>query len=99
MIVLDFDSIAARYGMRIRNIALETPETRSQRGQVGADTSDYQSVILSFSVTGDYNAFRSFLEDLEQSLRLVDVVSIAFSSSQTGLYDYAVAVKTYWLKP
>lgn len=98
-LVLDLDSIAARYGMRIRNIALEATETRSQRGQVGSSDSDYQSVVLSFSVAGEYDAFRSFLEDLEQSLRLVDVTSVAFSATPSGLYDYSVGVKTYWLKP
>lgn len=98
-LVLDFDSIAARYGMRLRNIALEVDESRADRGQVGADDADYQSVVLSFSVTGDYNAFRGFLEDLEQSLRLVDVTSVTFSASPTGSYDYSVGVKTYWLKP
>lgn len=98
-LVLDFDSIAARYGMRIRNIGLEAQESRAQRGQVGGDDSVYQSVVLSFSVSGGYDAFRSFLEDLEQSLRLVDITAISFSSSGTGIYDYSVSVKTYWLKP
>jgi len=98
-LVLDFDSLASRYGMRLRNIALETNDTRAQRGQVGASDSKYQSVVLSFAVTGDYNAFRAFLEDLEQSLRLVDVIGVSFSSSPQGVYDYSVSVKTYWLKP
>lgn len=98
-LVLDFDSIAARYGMRLRNIALEVDDSRAERGQVGAGDSEYQSVVLSFSVTGDYNSFRGFLEDLEQSLRLVDVTAITFSASPTGSYDYTVGVKTYWLKP
>lgn len=98
-LVLDFDSIASRYGMRLRNIALETPDSRAQRGQVGAGDRPYQSVTLSFSVTGGYDSFRSFLEDLEQSLRLVDVSAIAFSATASGLYDYSVSVTTYWLKP
>ncbi|MFQ5540901.1 MAG: type 4a pilus biogenesis protein PilO [Candidatus Paceibacteria bacterium] len=97
--VLDFDALASQYGMRLRNIALSTDEGRAERGQVGASGEAYQSVVLSFSVTGSYDAFRSFLEDLEQSLRLVDVSAISFSAAQSGLYDYSVSVKTYWLKP
>lgn len=98
-LVLDFDSIASRYGMRLRNIALDTGDNRAQRGQVGASDSPFQSVVVSFAVTGDYNAFRAFLEDLEQSLRLVDVTGVAFGSSPSGIYDYSISLKTYWLKP
>jgi len=99
-LVLDFDAIASRYGMRLRNIALEkTSDIRASQGRVGAGDSAYQSVVLSFSVTGGYDSFRSFLEDLEQSLRLVDVSSISFGASPSGLYDYSVSINTYWLKP
>lgn len=98
-LILDFDALASRYGMRIRNVALETNESRAARGQVGAGESRYDSLILSFSVTGSYDTFRAFLGDLEQSLRLVDVTSVTFSATPTGVYDYSVAVKTYWLKP
>lgn len=98
-LILDFDSIAARYGMRLRNIALDTSDDRAERGQVGSNGEDYESIVLSFAVTGDYNSFRSFLEDLEQSLRLVDVSAISFSADESGVYDYSVSIKTYWLKP
>lgn len=100
-LILDIDSIAARYGMRTRNVQLQSADTRSTRGQVGQDDSAYQSVILTFSVTGSYEVFRSFVEDLERSLRLVDVVGMSFSSTgATGdTYDYSVSIKTYWLKP
>lgn len=98
-LILDFDALASEYGMRLRSVALERNETRSQRGQVGVDESGYESLVLSFSISSPYASFRSFLEELERSLRLVDVSSISFSSSGTGIYDYAIAVKTYWLKP
>ncbi len=98
-LILDFDALASAYGMRIRNVELETNDSRASRGQVGANESVYDSLILSFSVTGSYDTFRAFLADLEQSLRLVDITSVSFTSTATGIYDYAVAVKTYWLKP
>ncbi len=98
-LILDFDALASAYGMRIRDVELETNESRAARGQVGSDENRYDSLILSFSVTGTYDTFRAFLGDLEESLRLVDVTSISFTATQTGVYDYSVAVKTYWLKP
>ncbi len=99
-LILDLDSTASRYGMRIRNVALLKDESRTQRGQVGiSDENKYDSLIVSFSVSGSYASFLSFLTDLERSLRLVDVMSVSFTSNQSGIYDYSIALKTYWLKP
>jgi Tfp pilus assembly protein PilO len=101
-LVLDMDSLASQYGMRVRNVAIEKQEekkktTRTQA--VGPDERMYESMVLSFTVTGDYSTFRSFLKDLEQSLRLVDVESVGFTASETGLYDVTIGLRTYWLKP
>jgi uncharacterized membrane protein YqhA len=64
---------------------------------------------MKFTVTGKYESFLSFLKDLEQNLRVVDVKSIDFkvpnsivSSSgkvtDTDIYDYSLEIQTYWLK-
>lgn len=98
-LILDIDSIAARYGMRVRDVALDADTSRTDRGQIGPDESRFASRLLSFSVTGSYTEFRAFLEDLEQSLRLVDVMKIEFTSTASGVYDYSLTIKTYWLKP
>jgi Tfp pilus assembly protein PilO len=98
-LILDLDSIASRYGMRVRGVSIEGDTSRTQRNELGPDTSAYESVVMSFSVTGTYDTFRNFLSDLEKSLRLVDVVGLSFSATPTGVYDYNLKVKTYWLKP
>jgi Tfp pilus assembly protein PilO len=98
-LILDIDSIAARYGMRTRNVQLQAADDRPTLGQVGQDDRAYQSVILSFSVSASYEEFLRFMADLERSLRLVDVVGVSFSANETGIYDYSVSIKTYWLKP
>ena len=53
-----------------------------------------------------YSNFVSFVKDLEKSLRVVDVNSITFSSTESvgtsqassDMYKYEFKVKTYWLK-
>lgn len=98
-LILDIDSIAARYGMRTRNVELQVAENRGARGQVVVDDREYQSVVLSFSVTGPYDVFRAFLADLEKSLRLVDITAVSFSATASGVYDFSISITTYWLKP
>ena len=101
-LILDLNSIASRYGMRTRNVSLQTKGSSAARaavGAVGPSTSPYGSVVLSFSVSGSYPTFIAFLEDLERSLRLTDVVGVSFTANDTGTYNYDVAVRTYWLTP
>lgn len=101
-LVLDMDSIASRYGMRVRNVSIEDP-TRTQAaaaaGIIGPDESAYESMVVSFTVSGRYDTFRQFMADLEHSLRLVDVVSLSFTSTDNSVYDFTVGLRTYWLKP
>lgn len=102
-LALDMDSLAAQYGMRIRNVSIEKADEKKtparQAKAVGPDERMYESMVLSFTVTGQYDTFRTFLADLEQSLRLVDIESVSFASTDVGLYDFTVSLRTYWLKP
>jgi Tfp pilus assembly protein PilO len=97
-LILDLDGIATRYGMRVRNVSIDAPKASSAT-TIGPDELPYESLVLSFTVSGQYNTFRQFMNDLEHSLRLVDVVGIHFSSNDNGVYDFTISVKTYWLKP
>ncbi len=97
-LVLDLDSMAARYGMRVRNVVVGGDPVRKE-GAIGSDDSPYGSLTLSFSVVSRYDTFLAFLSDLERSLRLSDIVSVAFEEPREGdLYEYDVSIKTYWLK-
>lgn len=71
------------------------------------DGTPYGSANITFTVTGPYEQFIVFLKKLEQSLRLIDVTSVGFSVADVSdskkktdvpAYDYAITIKTYWLK-
>ena len=60
---------------------------------------DYNSVTLNFSITASYGNFLKILRDLESSLRIVDITSISFKSTDVGdVYQYDIGIKTNWLK-
>ena len=99
-LILDLDTIASQFGMRVRNISISAIGPRVESGRVDTGSENgFGTLMLSFSVTTTYEKFRTFLESLERSLRLVDVTNVSFASVQSGLYDYQVSIKTYWLKP
>lgn len=110
--ILDIEEIARPYGMRPRDVEFDpnaeenalkqTPKTTP--GQLQAQTKSYGEFELDFSVIGTYQEFLGFVGDLEKNLRLVDIVSVDFTSAENTLtplsneYKFNVRVKTYWLK-
>ncbi len=95
-LALDIDTIAAKYGISIKNIKVEEEE----RSEIvtGSFGGAYETINVNFNFTTSYPNFRRFLADLEESLRLIDVRSVAFESTDGGAYDYKIAFDTYWLK-
>ncbi len=106
-LILDLDNLASRHGMALENVDVSTPQSaapqQSTAGIVGATAQKYDSLTLHFTTYGTYDNFRSFLTDLEHSLRLVDLVSLTVAKQGTAgtaasAYSYDLTVKTYWLK-
>ncbi|MEI6296356.1 MAG: type 4a pilus biogenesis protein PilO [bacterium] len=94
-LVIDIDDVASRYQMKIRNIDLKT-NNDTQNPQEASK--DYGTATLRFSVSAPYDKFRSFLTDLENSLRIVDASSVSFTAGDKDINEYNVELKTYWLK-
>ncbi len=57
----------------------------------------YQSLPISVNLVGSFSALQSYLENLENNLRLVDIVSISISGGQTGgNLNFTVNLKAYF---
>jgi Tfp pilus assembly protein PilO len=98
-LAMTFDSIAANYGISLRSIRTEDNSNQAGVEIVQATASGpYKSVDVSFSFISSYQGFRDFLYDIEQSLRIIDVKSVSFVPDDTGLYDFEVSIRTYWLE-
>lgn len=127
-LILEIEKLATPYGMSLKDVKYESTNTDTSkqdsnvvgRGPVAqgsvvnsSNRKDYGSWDLEFSTTASYNNFISFLKDLENNLRLVDVASIEFSSTTTTgkqnqkdtevqssepMYNYNFKITTYWLK-
>lgn len=112
-LILELEKVALPYGMTIRNIQYEV-EDASQKSKTtvpggtegDSQRKEYGIWNFRFSTQGGYNNFLSFVKDLENNLRIVDISSIKFSSNEgiganpgsTESYKYDFSIKTYWLK-
>ncbi len=106
-LILELDNLASHYGMALENVDVATAQSgtsdQSAGAVVGASAQKYDSLTLHFATYGTYDNFRSFLTDLESSLRIVDLQALTLSAqgtpgSSATAYHYDMTIKTYWLK-
>lgn len=59
----------------------------------------YKTVTMKFSVDANYNQFLAFMQDLERSLRIVDIADLEVKPSDTegADYEFDISINTYWL--
>jgi hypothetical protein len=79
------------------------PSSSSSGGSIGGsalsiNTPSLGTVTVSFSVSAPYQQFISFMQDLEASLRVMDMTHLTVSANDTGTYDFSVQLTTYWLR-
>lgn len=108
-LIIQLDSLATKNGLSsLRNVQYDTSKS-DQSPKADLPTAQgvqkpYGQFTISFQTTGPYKNFLSFVSDLEQNLRLVDISNVDFAqggASDRGLVDslrYTVTLNTYWLK-
>ncbi len=111
-LIIQVDSLANRNGLStVRNVEYQpqekvvagAPQTAQNVPSPEASKRPYGEFVVSFETSGQYKNFLSFLSDLEENLRLVDVTKVEFTptglvQSLAGNMTYKVTLKTYWLK-
>ncbi len=101
-LIIDINDIAARYHLQLANVAVSS-QAASSAGGVGGGGGPLGTVDLSFTVGATYDNFVAFLQDLQRSLRLIDVTRIKFDTANTdpsakGALKYDIQLQTYWLR-
>ncbi len=104
-LIIDVNGVASRHGLAIKNVktittkdAVEPLKTANQAVAGLSTANTYNTVTLSFDINSNYQNFINFLQDLEASLRVIEISKITLKASDTGNYDYGVEIKTFWLK-
>ena len=106
-IILDVNALAARSGLLLSNVDVAAGPGSSPTGAPSMSTSGVPtvdaadtvgSVDLSLSAVGTYAALQAFLKGIEDSQRLLDVRDFTVTGSETGVYNYQMTIRLYWLQ-
>lgn len=99
-LIIDINGMAARHGLSLTDVELgEFSDSARERDAlaVGGSGDTIGSVTLGFSLSATYDELLLFLQDLEHSLRIIDVENLTFDVTTTEENNYDFTVRTYWL--
>lgn len=102
-LIIQINSLATKNGLSLlRNVDYQADQNTDLANPLTTDNLPYGEFNMSFQTSGQYKNFLSFLSDLEQNLRLVDINKVEFlpadQQSSASSMTYKVSLKTYWLK-
>ena len=92
-LVVQIDDMMRKNGLNLTNI--DTKDFIDKKSVLGAAP---QLLSLSIKARGSYESFRSFVEELEKSLRLIDVNSVKINPAGQNDYSFSVEAVSYWQK-
>lgn len=96
-------ALASRDGMDLKNIdfAAQTPALQSAvqgaASIVQKPNVPYQTLPFHFSISGSYESFLKFLNDIQLSVRPIDITEITFSGGRNQIYEFSIKANTYYV--
>jgi Tfp pilus assembly protein PilO len=120
-LVLDIDGVASTHNIRIGSVKIHKSVNKKTDAQTGGSvtfndtansTLQYRNMSLSFVAVTTYADFKAFMQDIEKSLRIVDLSELEITAippkknangtlvdpSAPQLYKFSITIKTYWIK-
>lgn len=94
----DLDTMASQHGITIGSIQVATDKREEATAIEMGGAPTFEDSEITFTFVSNYPNFKSFMADLETSLRLSDVQAVSFETGVSSVYEYTVTIKTYWLK-
>lgn len=95
-LVVETESLIKKHGFTLKDIQVEVAgEGEKNSKTAGTKDSVFDAVYLDFSFGGAYKPLLSFISELENDLRIMEIESLLFTSEKDDWYEYSMRVKTY----
>ncbi|OHB09985.1 MAG: hypothetical protein A3H52_01070 [Candidatus Zambryskibacteria bacterium RIFCSPLOWO2_02_FULL_39_26] len=99
----DLNNLASKNGIVIKSFKESTSNTSGGAVVASQENPAYKTNVITISLIGQYRQFMNFLAELETSLQLVDVTSLAMNSSAgqkptDNQFQYTLEINVYSLR-
>ena len=104
-LILEIDTIAKSYGMTLDDLNIAKTDQTAASSNPGGNTgeSPVGTITFSFRTSSSYETFLQFMQDLEHSLRVVDITTLSIvpggregAKSINDYYTFSVTLQAYW---
>ena len=97
-LLVTFENMAKDSGLLLKNIEIKSAVPKDT-GLLVVSEDPYDKVSITLTLDGSYEALRSFLSNLERSMRILDVKALSFhAASSATSYEYSMEVTAYMKK-
>jgi len=102
-LIIEFQRIAEKYDLELQAASASRDDAEEVIGgrntqNFDIESRDYGVITLDFIISGGYSEFLSFLDDIENNLRITDLRTLSISTGESQQFDFSIAIDTYWLK-
>lgn len=107
-LLVQIEALANAGGIVVKDVNIAVVDDKEASKAAAARTggvaqekvpSNYKTISIDLTATGDYSALKKFLQAIEENMRLIDVDSISFSGKTQGsssLFDFNITLRTYY---
>ena len=101
-LMVEINRLTSQNGLVLKNVniiqAAGAAGGRGRDSEPMAIASGIETPLLNFDISGTYQGFRLFLEDLESHIRVTDIEEMSFNSAQDsdGFIDVKIKGMSYW---
>ncbi len=98
-LIIEMLRVGVRAGMPLSGLVVDVGGDSEERSnpEATAEENSLNQVDISFNVSGSYQLFKSFMANLSDNLRILDVTGFSLSATAQDFYSYTVQLRTYWL--
>lgn len=92
------EKITQDRGIRLKKVEFKTNTDKKEVKTIQTTNSIFNTLDLSFVISSGYDQFKSFLNSVERSSRLIDITNISFSVGEANLFEFTIQADAYYGK-
>ena len=93
--LMTIDAIVDEHGFSLEDVSVSEGTAAQRRSFIEESDGRYGLKTVNFTVEAPYQEFIDLLQDIEQSLRLFDVVEMSFEGGDEPEYLFSLTLHTY----
>lgn len=95
-LVVETETLVKKYGFVLKDIQVDIAKAEDKKSKANEINNNiFDAVYIDLSFSGPYKPLLSFISELENDLRIMEIESLSFDADEGDWYEYTMRIKTY----